>query len=155
MRYEYAVNVFVFNSDFTSLLFVERKKPPFKGQFLPPGGHVESGETPTACARREVYEETGLSVEIVDFRPGFPIVLDGDTVRLPSPVHVQVEHIDKEHRHIDFVFVGELEGGHDEIPPRYHDAGVRWMSLNEIKAAKMPRNVKDLSLYLFRYRQEA
>ena len=153
MRYEYAVNVFVFNTDYTALLFVERKKAPFKGQLLPPGGHVESGEIPTACAKREVKEETGLTVDILDFRPGLPIVLDSDTVRLPSPIHVQVEHIDKEHRHIDFVFVGELNGSGDEIPAKFEKAGVRWMTLNEIKAAKMPRNVKDLSIYLFRYRQ--
>ncbi len=153
MRYEYAVNVFVFNHDYTALLFVKRKKPPFKDQYLPPGGHVESDESPTACARREVKEETGLTVHIVDFRPGLPIVLDSDTVRLPSPIHVQVENIDAEHRHVDFIFVGELNGETDDIPEKFKKDGVQWMTLNEIKSARMPRNVKDLSMYLFRYRQ--
>lgn len=33
------------------------------GQFSAPGGHVESGESLAAAARREVAEETGLEIE--------------------------------------------------------------------------------------------
>jgi ADP-ribose pyrophosphatase YjhB (NUDIX family) len=32
--------------------------------WLLPGGHLESGESPEAGAKREVYEETGVGVEI-------------------------------------------------------------------------------------------
>ena len=32
------------------------------GFYAAPGGHVEAGETLAACARREVWEETGLTV---------------------------------------------------------------------------------------------
>ncbi len=33
------------------------------GMWSPPGGHLEYGETFEECARREIYEETGLSIE--------------------------------------------------------------------------------------------
>jgi 8-oxo-dGTP pyrophosphatase MutT (NUDIX family) len=33
--------------------------------WLPPGGHVERGEIPDNAAVREVFEETGLNVELV------------------------------------------------------------------------------------------
>ncbi len=33
------------------------------GTWAPPGGYLEFGESPEACARREVLEETGLSLE--------------------------------------------------------------------------------------------
>ena len=42
------------------LLLVRQFRPPFGGYTLePPAGHVESGETPEAAARKELCEETG------------------------------------------------------------------------------------------------
>ena len=32
------------------------------------GGKMESGETPEACARREVFEESGLEIQTLDLR---------------------------------------------------------------------------------------
>jgi 8-oxo-dGTP diphosphatase len=153
MRYEYAVNVFVFNSDYTSLLFVRREKPPFAGQFLPPGGHVELGENPLEAAVREVREETGLEIEVMDFRPGSPIVLDSRTIRMPEPIRVQMEYIDRHHKHVDFILMGEVTGDSDRIPDTFKEQ-VKWVSVNELKDMEMPRNVKELAFFLFRYKQE-
>ena len=153
MRYEFAVNVFVFNLDYTSLLFVRREKPPFVGQYLPPGGHVEQGENPLEAAVREVREETGLEIEVMDFRPGSPIVLDSRTVRMPEPVRIQVEYIDRHHKHVDFVLLGEVRGDSDEIPDGYREQ-VSWISVNELKDREMPRNVRELAFSLFRHKQE-
>jgi ADP-ribose pyrophosphatase YjhB (NUDIX family) len=44
----------------TSVLLVERAKPPRAGLWSLPGGHVEPGETAAAAALRELHEETGL-----------------------------------------------------------------------------------------------
>jgi len=38
------------------------------GKWNVPGGKVEPGETPEECAAREVYEETGLTVEDLHMR---------------------------------------------------------------------------------------
>lgn len=41
------------------VLLVRRGKPPAAGQWSLPGGAQELGETAEACARRELFEETG------------------------------------------------------------------------------------------------
>ncbi len=44
------------------VLLLHRHHAHGEGTWSPPGGHLEFGETPEACARREVKEETGLDV---------------------------------------------------------------------------------------------
>jgi 8-oxo-dGTP diphosphatase len=50
------------------LLLLHRRKPPNQNLYSPVGGkvEVEAGESPTACARREIQEETGLSLAVAD-----------------------------------------------------------------------------------------
>lgn len=47
------------------MLLVKRAKPPFMWAF--PGGHVEFGETTLQAARRELWEETGISAQLDHF----------------------------------------------------------------------------------------
>lgn len=42
------------------LLLIERKHPPFQGQYALPGGFVDYDETTEQAAARELFEETGL-----------------------------------------------------------------------------------------------
>lgn len=49
-----------------AVLLVKRKYPPKPGHWCLPAGFVEVGEAPAESAAREVKEETGLDVEIVD-----------------------------------------------------------------------------------------
>ena len=45
------------------VLLIRRKNPPFKDAYALPGGFVDVGETVEDGCRREVREETGLSVK--------------------------------------------------------------------------------------------
>jgi mutator protein MutT len=49
----------------SSVLLVRRGQEPSKGLWSVPGGLVELGETIENAARREVTEETGISIKIV------------------------------------------------------------------------------------------
>ena len=47
------------------VLLVRRADPPRRGQWSLPGGAQEIGETVFEAARREVWEETGITIEIL------------------------------------------------------------------------------------------
>ena len=49
-----------------NILLIKRKYPPFIDHYALPGGFIEKGESPEHALKREVMEETNLSVKIVD-----------------------------------------------------------------------------------------
>jgi 8-oxo-dGTP diphosphatase len=49
------------------VLLVRRARSPAKGFYSLPGGRVEFGETLHAALHREVAEETGLTIDIIEF----------------------------------------------------------------------------------------
>ena len=55
------VTCFVINDG--KVMFIKHKK---LNKWIPPGGHVEANETPIEALHREVLEETGFSIDIID-----------------------------------------------------------------------------------------
>ncbi len=55
------VGVIIFNNQ-NKILLGKRKNAHGDGDWAPPGGHLEFGETPIECAKRELCEETGLKL---------------------------------------------------------------------------------------------
>ena len=69
------------------------------GRWLPPGGHIDAPELPDHAAVREVYEETGIKVELVsDYEPA------GFDHALARPAGIQLEDIEPGHQHIDLIY---------------------------------------------------
>lgn len=63
-RPQLAVSAAIFREG--KVLLVRRARSPGKGFHSLPGGRVEFGETLTEALHREVREETGLKIEIID-----------------------------------------------------------------------------------------
>ena len=57
-----AVHPLVFKDE--HLLLVKRSKEPSKGKWSLPGGRIELGETVYEAAKREVFEECSIEIEI-------------------------------------------------------------------------------------------
>jgi 8-oxo-dGTP pyrophosphatase MutT (NUDIX family) len=93
------------------------------GTWLQPGGHVDPGETPWEAARREVVEETGLTVE---FHGG-----------MPELVHVSVHDVPGGHTHLDlrYLFDG---GAADPSPPPEESQDVAWFAWPDAIATAEP-----------------
>lgn len=53
----------IFGFDFTELklLFIQRGVEPYKGEWALPGGFLNMNESSEDCAKRELFEETGLN----------------------------------------------------------------------------------------------
>ena len=49
------------------ILLIRRHNVHGAGTWSTPGGHLDAGESPEACAAREVREETGVEVENIRF----------------------------------------------------------------------------------------
>jgi len=77
--------------------------------WLAPGGHVERDERPRETARREVREEVGLDVDLLEPET----TVDAEAGReLPAAEHVMLFDINVHpdgavgHQHVDFVYFG-------------------------------------------------
>lgn len=113
----FVTSVFVVNEGETALH--EHKK---LEMMLPPGGHIDRDELPHKAAEREVYEETGLEIEIKgrnqdlgEFRWSSEIpapqylALDDVVVKKDEPIH----------QHINMVYFAE--SSHKSIEPKEDD----------------------------------
>ena len=80
--------------------------------WLAPGGHLDRDELPREAAEREVREETGLDVELLD--PETSVVAEAGRELAPAE-HVMLFDIDVYpdgevgHQHVDFVYYAEAE----------------------------------------------
>ncbi|MBI5014440.1 MAG: thiamine phosphate synthase [Deltaproteobacteria bacterium] len=64
-----------------AVLLVRRAKEPHRGRWAFPGGSIEPGETARDAARREVEEETGLGVQVLDVVEIYDVIIPGEPSR--------------------------------------------------------------------------
>ncbi len=81
------------------ILLVQHKKLDL---WLPVGGHIEKDETPDSALLREIKEEVGIDVEILNYI-NFPI--EGNTKKnLSSPFYVNVHSV-RDHDHCCLYYI--------------------------------------------------
>ena len=108
------------------------------GKWLPPGGHIDPDEIPDVAALREVEEETGLQVALLDAGGGL-----GPVQRLAQPLCILLEPITATHEHIDLIYVARvLEGELRQAPAEAHEA--RWYGAAELGGDEVPADVAEL-----------
>jgi ADP-ribose pyrophosphatase YjhB (NUDIX family) len=89
MRRE-AVGAVVVRAD-GSVLLVRRKRAPGEGRWTLPGGKREQGETPAEAIVRELLEETGQSVRVIDRLCVVPLDVEGFSFEIVEHLCVPVD----------------------------------------------------------------
>ena len=117
----FTVAVFIVETGRVLLLFHRTLQ-----RWLPPGGHLEPGETPDEAALREVLEETGLSIALPrSLAPRIP----GGPKPLAQPAGLQVEEIGPGHEHLDLVYFAALAPDSPRTPRRNDESErIGWFS---------------------------
>jgi ADP-ribose pyrophosphatase YjhB (NUDIX family) len=135
-RYCFVATAYVVRGGKTLLL--KHKK---LGLWLPPGGHIDEGETPDEAALREVREETGLEADfVVPTRGASPS--GGRVEYLHPPLHVQVEAIPGHNHHVDFIYCLRARDG--EVRPGEGESGLwRWHDAAELGESHVPEEVRE------------
>lgn len=104
--------------------------------WIPIGGHIEANELPCDSVIREAKEESGLDVELVA-----PFD-ESKTANLVQPVHIHLDHIKEDHKHINLVYFGIVKGGECF---KIDDEGkeLRWFSMEELGKEDLLPSVKE------------
>lgn len=107
------------------------------GMWLPCGGHVEAGESPDEAAIREVFEESGVEVELVGER-----ALDvAEPRQLVRPRGVQLELVAPGHEHVDFIyFARPMEPYDGSIAGS--EPGMGWYSAEEASSLPLTEEMR-------------
>lgn len=107
--------------------------------WIPVGGHIEPNELPCDSVIREAKEESGLDIELIS------PYNKSKTANLIQPVHIHLDHVKDDHKHIDLIYFGFVKGGKllkesDEQTP------LKWFSKEEIEKEELLPNIKEWAL---------
>src|SRR5665213_2023226 len=123
-KIDFDADTFIVNGNAVLLRMHDKHK-----HWFPPGGHIELDEEPQEAAVREVKEEVGMDIELVNSSKR--IFEDGEK-ELIVPRFMNRHRINDTHEHISFVFFArsntrEFFQGEKEISD-----GIRWFTKEDL-----------------------
>lgn len=121
-------------------------------KWVPPGGHIEPGESFAGTAVREFKEETGLLVEAISSQPGIHPP-DGNATPEPVPFYVDIEREGFATPALVQFFYVRRQAGIIEQPvtvqlEEVHDA--EWFGLADLDALRTFEQVRSLARFALR-----
>lgn len=108
------------------ILVGKRKSFHGKGTWHPPGGHLEFGEKPEECVKREVKEETDIEIEHPEF------------ITFTNDIFPYKKH------YITLWFIAKWKRGEAKVMEPEKCEEWKWVSFEEFKNMKDRKNCKEL-----------
>ncbi len=100
--------------------------------WLPPGGHIEPNEDPVQAVKREVLEETGIEIEVLNTGAGLGLGYPQEVI---PPYTIMVEDIHDPlrgfHKHIDMIYFCQPTG-EANLP-----SGWQWVSKGALESISL------------------
>ena len=142
-RLEYAVAACVFRHDHRVLLVWHKKHK----EWLPPRGHIKHDETPDDAVAREVLEETGLEIDLIDHR--ISKTIQGIKRELSLPFFADVHNVG-DHDHCCFYYLARSKYPEQQVTLNLNEVeDYRWFVESEFSSEGVPLDVMMISLLAF------
>jgi ADP-ribose pyrophosphatase YjhB (NUDIX family) len=130
MEKQFVATAYVIDDRKRFLLVFHRKLQ----KWLPPGGHLEPNELPSEGAKREVLEETGIEVELIQQENVW--IQRWNANSFPRPYLCLLEEIpafgDKPaHQHVDMIYLARPVGG-ALLERKEETDGIHWFTWEEL-----------------------
>lgn len=120
--YDFTITAIVVHQDKALLI-----NHPRYNKWLSPGGHIELDEDPEQALYREIEEETGLKVTILNAKP--PVMEEG-VKPIPTPSFIDVHPANLPHKHIGLVYVAVAESAQNVLSDEHTDFA--WVGADEL-----------------------
>lgn len=117
--------------------------------WFPLGGHIESNEFPHEAAIREVKEESGFDVTLVETELAPSIEL-ARVKRIPAPFCLLHEGIDSSENFFDFIFIAETNENVPH-PANGESKEFRWFSYEDLQSEEIKPHIKNTALAVLEY----
>lgn len=133
-KIDFTVEVFIVHKDRVLLRMHDKYKI-----WLSVGGHIELDEEPNQAAVREVREEVGLDVKLVDTLKTIDID-QADHTELIPPTFLNVHKINDAHKHVGLVYFATTDS--TEVKPEKPDDKWKWVTKEELQKMDLRPHVK-------------
>jgi 8-oxo-dGTP diphosphatase len=135
--------------DKRKIMFIKHKK---LNKWMPPGGHVEPNETPIETVHREVLEETGFGIDIIDTYKQHPYgyIVDEVAEEVTRPMTIMLENVNYKtglHKHFDLDYIAKLNPSKNKKATEINE--IRWVNRSEIDDLDTFENVKKVAHRVF------
>lgn len=131
-----SVGVCVFKDN--RILVIKRATPPSQGLWSVPGGMVELGETIQDTAKREIWEECGIEIDV------------GEVFHVANLVVPDEKGLVRFHYVITYILADYMSG---EIRPGSDALDIRWANSQELDNLDMSPIVRENMLKAFRLKR--